>query len=349
MAGIALLGAGIFAREEHLPAIEAAAPALSLKAVYSRSQQSAEALAAACKDPSSVAVYFDHPAVAGQSLADLLQRADIAAVDVVLPILQQPDVIRQALRAGKHVLSEKPIAGDIEGAERLIKEYEGLGGVKPLWGVAENWRYMESLGYAAEKVREVGGEVVTFGLRKYGSVKVDNKYFNTAWRKTPEYQGGFLLDGGVHFVAGLRLLLAAAGQEIKQLVGFSGLLDEKLIPVDTIHAVATTQDRKSGTIIISFGTEFKSGTELEIVTTKGVVSWNPAEVKTVTSKGEEKKEFSSSNFGVTAEVAAFAEAIKAGRIDDLQSPQEALKDLEILQRLLESGAGEGAAVKTIGL
>ncbi|KAH6640235.1 hypothetical protein F5144DRAFT_589756 [Chaetomium tenue] len=346
MTGIALLGAGIFAREEHLPAIEAT-PHLTLKAVYSRSQHSAETLAAASQDPSSVAIYFDNPPVPGKSLTDLLQRADIGAVDVALPILQQPAVVEQALRAGKHVLSEKPVAGDVAGAQALIATYEGLGAGRPLWGVAENWRYMESLRYAAEKVREVGGELVTFRLHKYGSVKADNKYFNTAWRKTPEYQGGFLLDGGVHFVAGLRFLLEAAGQEIKQLVGFSGLLDEKLIPVDTVQAVALTGNRKSGTIIITFGTEFKSGTEVEVVTTKGAVSWNPIEVKTVTSQGEEKKEFPSSN-GVTEEVAAFGEAINARQINSLQSPQEALKDLEILQRLLESGAGEGA-VKNIGL
>ena len=167
---------------EHLPAIEAT-PHLTLKAVYSRSQSSAEALAAASKNPGSVAVYFDSPATPGKSLSDLLQRADIAAVDVALPILQQPAVVEQALRAGKHVLSEKPVAGDVEGAKRLIAVYEGLAGGgegKPLWGVAENWRYLASLRYAAEKLREVGGEVLTFRLAKYGSVKGDNKYFNTA-------------------------------------------------------------------------------------------------------------------------------------------------------------------------
>jgi predicted dehydrogenase len=167
------------------------------------------------------------------------------------------------------------------------------------------------------------------------------------------YQGGFLLDGGVHFVAGLRFLLAAAGQDIKQVAGFTALLDERLIPVDTVHAVAITQDGKSGTIGMSFGTEFKSGFEIEIVTTNGVVSWNPTEVKTVARKGdgsegtvEEKKEFLYSS-GVTAEVGAFAKALEVGAIDALQSPVEALKDLEILQRLLESGAA-GAAVKSIG-
>ncbi|KAL2134075.1 hypothetical protein VTI74DRAFT_1071 [Chaetomium olivicolor] len=352
MIGIALLGAGIFAREEHLPAIEAN-PALTLKAVYSRSQQSAEALAAGSKDPSSVAIYFDTPAVEGKSLDDLLRRDDIAAVDIVLPILHQPGVVEKAIKAGKHVLSEKPVSGDIESAQKLIAWYEGLGSGKPLWGVAENFRYMESLRYAAQKVGEVGGKLATFRLQQNAYVRPDNKYFNTAWRKTPLYQGGFLLDGGVHFVAGLRFLLAATGQDIKQLAGFTALLNEQLIPVDTVHAVALTQDGKSGTIGLSFGTEFKSGLEVEIVTTNGAVIWNPTGVKTVTrksegseEKAEENKEFPY-NSGVTAEVAAFAKAIDASQVEALQTPSEALKDLEILQRLLESGAG-GAAVKTIG-
>jgi predicted dehydrogenase len=171
-------------------------------------------------------------------------------------------------------------------------------------------------------------------------------------RKIPLYQGGFLLDGGVHFVAGLRFLLAAAGQDIKQLACFSGLLDERLIPVDTVHAVALTKDGKTGTIGISFGTEFKSGLEVEIVTTNGAVVWTPTEVKSVAKKAdgsegkvEETKEFPY-NSGVTAEVAAFAKAIAAGKVDVAQTPSEALKDLEVLQRLLESGEG-GAALKTI--
>lgn len=157
----------------------------------------------------------------------------------------------------------------------------------------------------------------------------------------------------MHFVAGLRFLLAAAGQDIKQLVGFSALLDEKMVPVDTVHAVALTQDGKSGTIAMSFGTEFKSTFEIEIVTTNGAVAWNPTTVKSAARKAdgsnetiEETKEFPYSS-GVTAEVGAFAKAIEGGTLDVLQTPSEALKDLEILQRLLESGAG-GAKLQRIG-
>lgn len=171
-------------------------------------------------------------------------------------------------------------------------------------------------------------------------------------RKVPEYQGGFLLDGGVHFVAALRFLLGAAGDEVKQLTCFSSLLEEKLLPVDTVHAVLATRGGANGTLGISFGTEFKSGLEVEIVTTKGAVTWTPTEVKVVRKadggdKAEEKESFAHDSGGVDEEDAVFARSIAAGAVDPLQTPEEALKDLEILQTLLESGEA-GAGVKTLG-
>ncbi|KAL2140946.1 hypothetical protein VTI28DRAFT_3043 [Corynascus sepedonium] len=339
-------------RTEHLPAVEAV-PYLTLKAVYSRSQASAEALAAASRSPTSVTVYFDSPAVEGKTLEDLLRRDDVEAVIVALPILHQPAVIEQALRAGKHVLSEKPVAGTVADAVRLIGWYEG-NEKKSLWGVAENWRYLESLRYAAQRVRKLGGDLLNFRLHWYAYMSQENKYYNTEWRKVPQHQGGFLLDACIHSVASLRLLLGAAGDNIKQLVGFSTLLNKALVPVDTIHAAAITGGGRGGTIVLTFATEYKFNIEVEIVTTKGSVLWNLTEVTTVTGKGDgsgdqvqEKKEFPYSS-GVKEEVKAFAASLAAGKLDTLQSPTEALKDLEIIQALLESGDG-GATVKNITL
>lgn len=172
-----------------------------------------------------------------------------------------------------------------------------------------------------------------------------------AGRKVPEYQGGFLLDGGVHFVAALRMLLAGAGQEIRRVAAFSALLEEHLPPVDTVSAVAVTGEGKSGTIHMSFGTEFKSGFEIEVVTTEGAVVWTPTRVRTVRrGEGEWKEEVVEREFesttGVKEEAVAFGEAVQRGEVDVRQSPGEALKDLEILQRLLESGEG-GAVVKDV--
>jgi predicted dehydrogenase len=92
--------------------------------------------------------------------------------------------VERAIKAGKHVLSEKPVAGDLDRAQALIKWYDGFreekGGNKtPLWGVAENFRFMESLQYAAQRVREIGGDLVTFRLQQNAYIRPENKYFNT--------------------------------------------------------------------------------------------------------------------------------------------------------------------------
>lgn len=72
-----------------------------------------------------------------------------------LPIPAQPSYIRAALQAGKHVLSEKPIAGDLNTARALLSEYQALA-TKPLWGVAENWRFLGKFTRVAEEVRKLG-------------------------------------------------------------------------------------------------------------------------------------------------------------------------------------------------
>jgi predicted dehydrogenase len=72
--GIALIGSGIFAKEEHLPAIQNT-PSLSLKAVYSRSLKSAKTLSEKLSD---VDLYSDDQD--GKKFEDLLKRNDINGV-----------------------------------------------------------------------------------------------------------------------------------------------------------------------------------------------------------------------------------------------------------------------------
>ncbi|CAK7205392.1 hypothetical protein SEUCBS139899_008163 [Sporothrix eucalyptigena] len=345
MTGVALLGAGIFAKTQHLPAIEAASD-LNLLAVYSRSQSSAAALVSLIKDSSKKPQeYYDSPA-GSNSLDALLARSDISAVIVSLPILAQPAVIRKALAAGKHVLSEKPIAPDVKGAQELIAYYDSLpAATRPIWSVAENFRFLPVLHDAADKIKAIGGRLVAFHLIMNGFVKEEDEFYNTEWRKVPGYQGGFLLDGGVHFLAGLRFLLAAAGDEVERVACFSSLLEKRLPPVDSVHAVAATRGGVNGTVSISFGTEFKATLEVCVVTTEGRVTWDPSKVVSVRrgQADEETKKFEQ-DFGVVAEVAAFGKSVAAGKADPLQSPQEALKDLALLEALLQSGPS--GSVKT---
>lgn len=97
---------GIFAKEQHLPAILAVPSLLQLKALYSRSLKSAQSLSEDA--PSGVDLYSEDQD--GKNFDKLLDRDDIQALIIALPILSQPDFIKKALAKGKHVLSEKPVA-----------------------------------------------------------------------------------------------------------------------------------------------------------------------------------------------------------------------------------------------
>ncbi len=221
-------------------------------------------------------------------------------------------------------------------------------------------------------IRGIGGDLVTFHLSLSTLVRPDNRFWNTKCqfpssnpppllyltfpslplgRKTPEYQGGFLLDGGVHSLAGLRLLLAAVSVSSGDLkvACFSALQQPRLLPVDTVRAVASTPSGASGLVSLSFGTEFKGGLEIEIVTTEGRVTWTPTQIRAVRRSrlAEETWDIERDN-GIPAEFEAFARDVEAGATapNPLQTPQEALADLRLLEALLRSGES-GAAVTAV--
>ncbi|KAF2280655.1 NAD(P)-binding protein [Westerdykella ornata] len=336
--GIALVGSGIFAKEEHLPAIRAT-PLLSLKAVYSRSLKSAQALSA---ELSGVDLYSEDQE--GKTFGDLLKRDDIVGVIIALPIPVQPSYIKQALSAGKHVLAEKPIAKDVATAQELLSWYNAS--VKkttaaPTFAIAENFRFFESFDFAAQQVTTLG-RVLEFRTRVSNLVQPGGKYFETAWRKTPEYQGGFLLDGGVHFVAATRMLLGNVAAPAK-VSAFTAQLQEHLPPLDTLNATVQLKNGASGTLSISFGTTF-TGSEYAVAAEKGRVWVSRGKVIVTRDGQEDVREFPEEGNGVKQEVKAWAESLVKGETNPRQSPEEALKDLELLEACLLSGEKGGAPI-----
>lgn len=66
-------------------------------------------------------VTFDH------DLERLLRRDDIQAVSICAEPFRQPALVEAAAAAGKHVLIEKPMAGSVDGAKRIVAAQERYG------------------------------------------------------------------------------------------------------------------------------------------------------------------------------------------------------------------------------
>ena len=149
----------------------------------------------------------------------------------------------------------------------------------------------------------------------------------TEWRKTPTHQGGFLLDGGVHFAAGLRLLLGS--DPIVRLSALTNQLQKHLPPVDSVDATLKTKSGATGTFSVSFGTTL-SGSEWSVGCEKGSVSVSGSTITTVIDGKEEKVEIKDERTGVPPEVRKWGEAMTSGAQNSLQIPEEALADLELV-------------------
>ncbi|KAI5480941.1 NAD dependent oxidoreductase [Pseudohyphozyma bogoriensis] len=358
--GVCLLGAGIFATIAHLPAIAAVCGPLELKAVYSRSSASVTSLAkAAAALPtitSPLPTYFDVAsegvdATAAGNLDDLLARTDIQTVIMCLPIPLMPELLEKVWKAGKHVISEKPVATSVDQAKTLIelweKEYKPQG---INWIVGEQYTYEKAFVKAKEIIAEgMIGELRTFHLDFCTFVPKGSKHLTTTWR--------FLLDGGVHHVAGLREILPC---RLTALTATRALLQPYLAPFDTLQGLFRTDSAAIGTFNITFGNEstpslrqyvfrgskatllvemFPAGAQrvtLTPVASPGVV---PAAAGVNDSLVIELKENA-----LRDEFVSFSEALVAGMgseeardVDRKSGPRAALKDLEVIEKALKSG------------
>ncbi|KAI1502606.1 oxidoreductase [Biscogniauxia marginata] len=343
--GIAIIGGGIFVKEQHIPAA-LASPLIEIKALWSRSLKTAEEATKLVKDSASSVELYSSDSGAGKSFDDLLKRSDIDGVVLALPIIDQPKFIEKALAAGKHVLAEKPIAPDVASAVKLIEYYKKVSAKnKLILAIAENFRFNQGWAYGAEEIKKLG-KVTGFVVRLNSMMQTSNKYYNTAWRTKPEYQGGFLLDGGVHFTAATRKLLGKENA-VESLIAQTSLVSSHLPPVDSINAVLKLKSGAVGSYITSVGTTL-SAFEYHVACEGGFVKAEGSKVVTGRGVGDtaqiEEKVFERTS-GVKEEVQAWAESIVAGTPNPEQTPELALGDLELMEKMLTSGDQDGARQK----
>ena len=74
------------------------------------------------------------------------------ATNCTQPLVQY---ITQGLAAGKHVLSEKPIAATLSRATEMLQAWQKLQ-PRPVWSVAENFRFEDGVAAMAAKTPQLG-------------------------------------------------------------------------------------------------------------------------------------------------------------------------------------------------
>lgn len=176
---LGVVGTGYWADVTHAAAATTA-PSWDLTAIWGRDADRAAALAER------------HGAAHAGSDFDAFL-AEVDAVTFAVPPQLQSELALRAIRAGKHVALEKPIATSLQDAERLASAAEASGVATV---VLFTMLYDERVRALVEEVR--AGRRWTGGAGLWlGSALNDENPFNTPWR----HEKGGLWDLGPHAVS----------------------------------------------------------------------------------------------------------------------------------------------------
>jgi len=178
---IAVVGAGIFARTQYIPRLREIAHLVVLKAIWSRTQESAKAAAELARDfaPEIECKWGD------AGLEEIMRDSSIMGVAVVLAGQVQVELSLKMLKAGKHVIQEKPASASTTEAETALSIYNSFPNqfpYKPIWALGENYRFEPAFVESSKLIKDIG-DMMHIQVIIEGSMNSSNPYFNSSWRR----------------------------------------------------------------------------------------------------------------------------------------------------------------------
>jgi predicted dehydrogenase len=179
---VAIVGAGIGA--EHNEGFRAHSELFEVALICDVDPERARRLAAAAP---GAAICID--------LGQVLERADVDIVDICLPPFLHYDALKRALRAGKHVVCEKPLVGSLAEIDELAALADACG--RRLMPIMQ-FRFGNGVGQLRHLIaRGVAGRAYVATIETHWSRGPD--YYANPWRgrKTTEL-GGALLSQAIH-------------------------------------------------------------------------------------------------------------------------------------------------------
>ncbi|MFF2998665.1 Gfo/Idh/MocA family protein [Streptomyces sp. NPDC057950] len=140
----------------------------------------------------------------------LLRRPDVDVVAVATPPATHAQLSIAALRAGRHVFCEKPLATTARDAERVGEEASRAAGTLVVDHVL---RYNPLL----RAVQQLVSEGLLDSPRRFlfENDAADEDLDADHWFWDPEHSGGIFVEHGVHFFDAARALLGSEPQEVR--------------------------------------------------------------------------------------------------------------------------------------
>lgn len=317
---LGIIGTGIAARDLHWPPLHRQSDHFEIVAVCNHTRPKAEAFAQLTgQDPRITTDYHE-----------LLAAPDIEAVDIVLPIALNAPVAIDALRAGKHVIVEKPIAGDVVSGEAVVAEAHRR--PEQVLLVAENMRYEPRIRRARE-VLDAGriGRVVMLHADVLSPLDPENPYSQTAWRQRPEHLGGYLSDGGVHQVAVLQMLAGPVTTVQGLVTSFHSGED---VP-DTMLANLRFATGAVGHLTYATDVHRQEPSPVRVYGTEGRLEIHDDRIVLSNRDGEQEIPSAGGPTGLDQEFVDFYTCVTTGKRPDV-APEDALRDLEVIDAAIRS-------------
>lgn len=317
---LGIIGCGIAAQTLHWPALQKLTDKFKITAVCNRTEEKAKRFVEMIGG--SIPYFLDYH--------ELLKKADVEAVDIALPFNLNYQVTQDALLAGKHVIVEKPIAANLTDAKKMADLEEKFPLVTML---AENFRYRLIFKKAKTYLEQgrVGEPYAVFWNMFTLTLPDNNVYARTEWRKHPQYKGGFVTDGGIHYIAALRDLFG----EIKYGIALTKSVNPNLGDIDSMSFQFFTDKNINGILNLFYSSKGYEEDSALISCSKGSILIEGNKLTICDENNEQFVEEVEDGLGYREEFEDFYDGIRLGT--KVKSTfNEGYKDLQVIIGAIDS-------------
>jgi UDP-N-acetyl-2-amino-2-deoxyglucuronate dehydrogenase len=275
----------------------------------------------------------------------IVERDDIDAVAVISPPYLHEEMVVAAAEAGKHVIAEKPIAANLEQADRMIAACDRAG---VTFGVIFMYRFMDNIRQIKQAVDDGRLGKLVLGDCHTKFFRTQEYYDSAPWRGTFWGEGGGILAAStIHTIDNQIWIMG----EVDSLAAFHTTATHEMEAEDTVVASLRFKNGALGSIVASSSTRPGYPRRLEIHGEKGsillkgddIVAWDVEGMSADEYLSKPKKDlgdsFSRPGYADSTnhrlQLRDFVDAIKEGR-SPLVDGREGRRALEVIAAIHQS-------------